>query len=59
MRRVLIVCEDCGTPYPGVADDEETLQVQGRPDCPDCGGANLRELPSDEIRSKCTDDKPA
>lgn len=55
MRPVLLVCEDCGTPYSGQSDGEGTLRVQGGPDCPRCGEANLREVTSEEISGEAVE----
>lgn len=55
MRPVLLVCEDCGTPYAGQSDGEGALRVQGGPDCPRCEGANLREVTSEDISRKAVE----
>lgn len=55
MRPVLLVCEDCGTPYAGQSDREGALRVQGGPDCRRCGGANLREITSEEVSGEAVE----
>lgn len=48
-RKLLALCENCGTPYAGFVDADGEILVEGGPACGNCGGTSIRELSKDEV----------
>ena len=55
-KRVLVVCQDCGSPYTARYIADGSMQLVGSENCQSCGGTDFRELTAEEVVGKPADD---